>query len=55
MMLYHNLPQKEKCKGKIPYRTTPERHYKLLRKATAQGISVNKLIDEAVEKKLQYA
>lgn len=48
-------PRKESCKGSIIYRTTPEKHCKLLRKAASQGISVNKLIDEAIEKELKSA
>ena len=35
-------------KGNITYRTTPEKHYKLHQLATIQGISINKLIDKAV-------
>ena len=37
-------------KGNIPFRTTPEQHYKLHKKATIEGISINKLIQRAVEK-----
>lgn len=48
-------PKKEACKGSIVYRTTPEKHCKLLRKAASQGVSVNKLIDEAIEKELKSA
>lgn len=40
-------------KGKIPYRTTPEKHCRIARRAKAMGISINALIDEAVEKNLQ--
>lgn len=47
-------PKKEDCKGNITYRTTSEKHCKLLRKAIAQGISLNKLIDDATEKELQH-
>jgi len=41
------------CKGKIHYRTTPERHYKLALKAKSLGVSINALIDEAVSEKLK--
>lgn len=40
-------------KGKIPYRTTPDKHYRIAKRAKAMGISINALIDEAVEVKLQ--
>jgi predicted HicB family RNase H-like nuclease len=36
-------------KGNIAYRTTPEKHYKLAKRAGVTGKSVNKLVDEAVE------
>jgi predicted RNase H-like HicB family nuclease len=39
-------------KGNITYRTTPERHYKLAKKAAEQGKSINKLLDEIVEKEV---
>ena len=35
-------------KGYISYRTKPEKHYKLAKEAQRRGISVNRLIDEAV-------
>ena len=40
-------------KGKIPYRTTPDKHYKIAKRAKSLGISINALIDEAVEEKLK--
>jgi len=51
-----NIPEPVKkldCKGKIPYRTTPERHYKIAKRAKSRGISINAFIDEAVEAKLK--
>ena len=42
-------------KGKIPYRTTPDKHYRLAKRAKVMGISINALIDEAVEEKLQQS
>lgn len=36
-------------KGIITYRTTPEKHYKIDKKAVITGKSINKLIDEAVD------
>jgi predicted RNase H-like HicB family nuclease len=39
-------------KGNITYRTTPEKHYKLAKKAAAKGKSINKLLDELVEKEV---
>ena len=40
-------------KGKIPYRTTPNKHYRLAKRASALGISINALIDSAVDEKLK--
>lgn len=40
-------------KGKIPYRTTPEKHYKIAKKAKQKGTSINKLLDEAVSNYLE--
>ena len=42
-------------KGQIPYRTTPEKHYKLAKKSAATSKSINKLIDEAVDAYLESA
>ncbi|OGI03023.1 MAG: hypothetical protein A2Y25_03780 [Candidatus Melainabacteria bacterium GWF2_37_15] len=39
-------------KGNITYRTTPEKHYKLVKKAAAQGKSLNKLLDEIIDKEV---
>lgn len=40
-------------KGKIPYRTTPQIHYKLAQRSAITGKSINALIDEAVQKSLK--
>lgn len=40
-------------KGKIPYRTTPYKHYRIAKRAKAMGMSINALIDEAVDAKLK--
>ncbi|MEB3246074.1 MAG: type II toxin-antitoxin system HicB family antitoxin [Vampirovibrionales bacterium] len=40
-------------KGQIAYRTTPTKHYQMTLKAKQRGISLNQLIDEAVEKHLK--
>ncbi len=37
-------------KGTITYRTTPEKHYKIAKKASSRGKSINKYIDEILEK-----
>jgi predicted RNase H-like HicB family nuclease len=39
-------------KGNIAYRTTPERHYKLAKKASFLGKSISKLIDEVIDKEI---
>lgn len=39
-------------KGNITYRTSPEKHYKLAKKAAAKGKSINKLLDELVDKEV---
>jgi len=39
-------------KGNIPYRTTPEKHYKLAQKSAITGKSINKIIDEAIDKEI---
>ncbi|GBF23412.1 protein HicB family [Candidatus Gastranaerophilus sp. (ex Termes propinquus)] len=41
-------------KGHITYRTTPETHYKLAKKAAVMGKSINAFIDEAVSENLKY-
>ncbi|MCS6266968.1 MAG: type II toxin-antitoxin system HicB family antitoxin [Vampirovibrio sp.] len=38
----------EDCKGEIAYRTTPSKHYQLLRLANSLGKSLNKVLDDAV-------
>lgn len=55
MLLEHNDPIPEPAKpsdfkGVITYRTTPEKHFKLQQKALIEGKSINKIIDEAIEK-----
>lgn len=40
-------------KGNITYRTTGLTHYRLAKTAKMKGISINALIEEAVEKNLQ--
>lgn len=39
-------------KGKISYRTTSDRHYKIAKRANSLGISINSFIDSAVIEKL---
>jgi antitoxin HicB len=39
----------EDYKGQIAYRTKPEKHYKLAKEAQRRKVSINKLIDEAVD------
>lgn len=39
-------------KGNITYRTTPIKHYKIAKKASAEGKSINKYIDEVLEKEI---
>lgn len=43
----------DKYKGKITYRTTQTKHYYIVKFANDLGISVNALIDEAIDDKLQ--
>ena len=40
-------------KGQITYRTTGLKHYKLAKTAKLKGVSINALIDEAVDIKLK--
>lgn len=40
-------------KGNISYRTTPEKHFKLVKKAQKKGKSLNKFIDEILDEKLK--
>ena len=47
--------KKTKYKGKIAYRTTAEKHYKLAQLAKSMGVSVNSLIDEAITTMLKTA
>ena len=45
-------PKQADFKGKILFRTTPQKHYKLVKKATSQGKSLNKFLDEIIEKEI---
>lgn len=45
-------PKPEEYKGRVTYRTTPERHYKLAKKAAITGKSISKIIDEAIDKEI---
>ncbi len=36
-------------KGNITYRTTPEKHYKIAKKAKSSNKTINRVIDEAIE------
>jgi predicted RNase H-like HicB family nuclease len=45
-------PKPEEYKGRISLRTTPEKHYKLVRKAAAAGKSLNSLLDELIEREV---
>ena len=40
-------------KGNITYRTTSNKHYRLAKTAKIKGISINSLIDEAVDEQLK--
>jgi predicted RNase H-like HicB family nuclease len=42
-------PKPEEYKGQIAYRTKPEKHYHLAKEAQRRQISINKLIDQAVD------
>ena len=46
---------KSDFKGNITYRTKPENHYRLARRAKKLGKSINAFIDEAVSEKLKQA
>ena len=45
-------PRAEDFKGRITLRTSPEKHYKLVKKAAAQGKSLNKLLDDIIDKEV---
>ena len=45
-------PKREDFKGRILLRTSPERHYKLVKKAASQGKSLNTLLDDMIEKEI---
>ncbi len=42
----------EQFKGKVAYRTTPERHYMLAKEAKRRGMSLSRLIDYCLDEKL---
>jgi predicted RNase H-like HicB family nuclease len=42
-------PKPEDFKGQIAYRTKPEKHYQIAKEANRRNISINKLIDQAVD------
>ncbi|WP_373530948.1 type II toxin-antitoxin system HicB family antitoxin [Vampirovibrio sp.] len=42
-------PKPEEFKGQIAYRTKPEKHYQIAKEANRRNISINKLIDQAVD------
>lgn len=44
----------ESFKGNLPYRTTPQRHYQLAVEAQRRKMSINKVLDLAVEKILSH-
>jgi predicted HicB family RNase H-like nuclease len=44
-------PQKS-CKGNFTVRISPELHKKAVRKSVIQGVSLNKIIQQALEKEL---
>ena len=45
-------PKPKDYKGNIAYRTTPQRHYKIAVGAKASGKSINKYLDELIDKTL---
>ena len=45
------LKQSE-CSGKLMLRIPPEKHYKLVKKASVEGKSLNKLINEIIDKEV---
>jgi len=45
-------PKPEEYKGRITLRTTPKKHYKLVRKAAVEGKSLNNLLDDMIEKEI---
>ncbi len=45
-------PKPEFFKGRVTFRTTPEKHYKLVKKATSQKKSLNKLLNEIIERNI---
>ena len=57
-MLKYNDPIPEPLKavdfkGNISYRTTPQKHFKLVKRAQKSGKSLNKFIDDVLEEKLK--
>ena len=45
-------PKPDEFKGKILYRTSPQKHYKLVKKASSEGKSLNKFLDEIIDKEI---
>ncbi len=45
-------PKPEEYKGRIAYRTTSGRHYRIAKKAVAERKSISKLIDDLIDKGL---
>lgn len=45
-------PKQEEYKGKISYRTSPKRHYKIAKRAAIENKSISKLIDDLIDKGL---
>lgn len=45
-------PKPEDYKGRITLRTSPDKHYKLIQKANSEGKSLNKLLEEIIDKEV---
>lgn len=45
-------PKPEDYKGRITVRTSPNKHYKLIQKANAEGKSLNKLFEDMIDKEV---
>jgi antitoxin HicB len=45
-------PKPDDYKGRITLRTSPEKHYKLVLKANAEGKSLDKLLDELIAREV---
>lgn len=44
--------KKSDCSGKLILRIPPEKHYKLIKKASGESKSLNKLINEIIDKEV---